>query len=152
MDKRIALAFAPSTIRKRPVSRPVPRHNVLDRVLASGNTIEEAVFHALTEIVERDAWSIAKYNRNYGEPVAIEVTPENRFLIDIVRKFEEAGLEIIARDITSDVGIPVVAAFSKDLRHGDTLPSEGFGAQAEYLAVAATSARFSSRVDAVIVD
>ena len=99
--------------------------------LASGNTIEEAVFHALTEIVERDAWSIAKYNRNYGEPVAIEGTPENRFLIDIVRKFEEAGLEIIARDITSDVGIPVVAAFSKDLRHGDTLPIEGFGAHTD---------------------
>jgi ribosomal protein S12 methylthiotransferase accessory factor len=99
--------------------------------LASGNTIEEAVFHALTEIVERDAWSIAKYNRNYGEPVAIEVTPENLFLIDIVRKFEEAGLEIIARDITSDVGIPVVAAFSKDLRHGDTLPIEGFGAHTD---------------------
>ena len=99
--------------------------------LASGNTIEEAVFHALTEIVERDAWSIAKYNRDYGEPVAIEVTPENRFLIDIVRKFEEAGLEIIARDITSDVGIPVVAAFSKDLRHGDTLPIEGFGAHTD---------------------
>lgn len=99
--------------------------------LASGNTLEEAVFHALTEIVERDAWSIAKYNRDYGEPVLIEEAPENRFLLDIARKFEEAGIEIIARDITSDVGIPVVAAFSKDLRHGDTLPVEGFGAHTD---------------------
>jgi len=99
--------------------------------LASGNTIEEAVFHALTEIVERDAWSIAKYNRDYGEAVLIEDIPENRFLIDIVRKFEQAGLEIVARDITSDIGIPVVAAFSKDLRHGDTLPIEGFGAHTD---------------------
>ena len=99
--------------------------------LASGNTIEEAVFHALTEIVERDAWSIAKYNRDYGEPVLIDDKPENRFLLDIASKFEQAGLEIIARDITSDIGIPVVAAFSKDLRHGDTLPIEGFGAHTD---------------------
>lgn len=99
--------------------------------LASGNTLEEALFHALTEIIERDAWSIAKYNRDYGEPVVIDETPENRFLLDVARKFEDAGIEIIARDITSDVGIPVVAAFSKDLRHGDTLPVEGFGAHTD---------------------
>ena len=99
--------------------------------LASGNTLEEAVFHALTEIVERDAWSIAKYNRDYGEPVVIDDRPENRFLLDIASKFEQAGLEIIARDITSDIGIPVVAAFSKDLRGGDTLPVEGFGAHTD---------------------
>ena len=99
--------------------------------LASGNTIEEAVFHALTEIVERDAWSIAKYNRNYGDPVIIEGKPENGFLIDIVRKFEQAGIEIVARDITSDIGIPTVAAFSKDMCHGDTMPIEGFGAHTD---------------------
>lgn len=99
--------------------------------LASGNTIEEAVFHALTEIVERDAWSIAKYNRDYGEPIVVEDRPENRFLLEIAGRFEQAGLEIVARDITSDIGIPVVAAFSKDLRHGDTLPVEGFGAHTD---------------------
>jgi len=99
--------------------------------LASGNTIEEALFHALTEIVERDAWSIAKYNRDYGDPVFIENKPENNFLLDISRKFEEAGLDIVARDITSDIGIPSVAAFSRDLSHGDTLPIEGFGAHTD---------------------
>jgi putative methanogenesis marker protein 1 len=99
--------------------------------LASGNTIEEAVFHALTEIVERDAWSIAKYNRDYGDPVFIEDKPENVFLLDIARKFEEAGLDIVARDITSDIGIPAVAAFSRDLSYGDTLPIEGFGAHTD---------------------
>ncbi len=99
--------------------------------LASGNSIEEAVFHALTEIVERDAWSIAKYNYDYGDAVLIENRPENRFLLEIAGKFKEAGLEIIARDITSDIGIPVVAAFSKDLRYGDTLPIEGFGAHTD---------------------
>ena len=73
-------------------------------------------------------WSIAKCNHDYGDPVFIEDKPEYRFLIDIARKFEEAGLDIVARDITSDIGIPAVAAFSRDLSHGDTLPIEGFGA------------------------
>jgi len=99
--------------------------------LASGNTIEEAVFHALTEIVERDAWSIAKYNRHYGDPVFIENKPDQQFLIDIARKFEEAGIDIVARDITSDIGIPAVAAFCKDMQHGDTLPIEGFGSHTD---------------------
>jgi putative methanogenesis marker protein 1 len=99
--------------------------------LASGNSIEEAIFHGLTEIVERDAWSIAKFTRDYGDPVIIEDKPENRYLIDIVRKFEQAGLDIIARDITSDIGIPVVVAFSKDVRQGDTLPIEGFGSHTD---------------------
>jgi len=99
--------------------------------LASGNSIEEAVFHALTEVIERDAWSIAKYNYDYGDAVLIENSPGNGFLLDIVRRYEDAGLEIIARDITSDIGIPAVAAFSKDMRHGDTLPVEGFGAHTD---------------------
>ena len=34
--------------------------------LASGNVIEEAIFHGLMEVVERDAVSIAEINRNPG--------------------------------------------------------------------------------------
>ena len=41
--------------------------------LASGNVIEEAVFHGITEVVERDAWSIYEAFR---QP-KIEVNCEN---------------------------------------------------------------------------
>jgi putative methanogenesis marker protein 1 len=95
--------------------------------LAAGNTLEEAVFHAMTEVIERDAWSIAKYNHLDGDALYIEDAPENRFLLDIVEKFEQAEIHVVARDITSDIGVPVIAAFSKDLLHEDMVAIDGFG-------------------------
>jgi len=95
--------------------------------LAAGNTMEEAVFHAMTEVIERDAWSIAKYNRLDGDALYIEGVPENSFLLDIVRKFEQAEIHVVAKDITSDIGVPVIAAFSRDLLHEDMMPIDGFG-------------------------
>jgi ribosomal protein S12 methylthiotransferase accessory factor len=96
--------------------------------IASGNTLEEAVFHALMEVIERDAWSIAKFSGDPRDAVAIEDRPENRFLLDIVEKFNRAEIEIIAKDITSDIGIPVIAAFSQDLKQESMIPIDGFGA------------------------
>ncbi|PKL58254.1 MAG: methanogenesis marker 1 protein, partial [Methanomicrobiales archaeon HGW-Methanomicrobiales-5] len=56
------------------VFHPVPpRHRGVFRTntngLASGNTIEEAVFHALSEVIERDAWSLVETTRNTGPAV-----------------------------------------------------------------------------------
>ena len=34
--------------------------------LASGNTIEEAVFHGLAEVIERDAWALVEASRRMG--------------------------------------------------------------------------------------
>ena len=95
--------------------------------LAAGNTMEEAVFHAMTEVIERDAWSIAKYNRLDGDALYIEDAPENSFLLDIVGKFDQAEIHVVARDITSDIGVPVIAAFSRDLLHEDMTTIDGFG-------------------------
>jgi putative methanogenesis marker protein 1 len=96
--------------------------------LASGNTIEEAVVHGLAEVIERDAWSIARYKRDYSDALFIEDEPENQFIINIFEKFEHAGIEIVAKDITSDIGVPVVAAFSRDLSYPTVKPIDGFGA------------------------
>jgi len=95
--------------------------------IASGSTMEEAVCHALMEVIERDAWSIAKFSGNACDAVAIEDRPDNQFLLDIVDKFNRADIEITAKDITSDIGIPVIAAFSQDLAE-DMIPIDGFGA------------------------
>jgi putative methanogenesis marker protein 1 len=96
--------------------------------LASGNTLEEAVVHGLAEVIERDAWSIARYTRNYSDALCIEDEPGNRFIIDVFEKFENADIEIVAKDITSDIGVPVVASFSRDLVHPSMQPIDGFGA------------------------
>jgi len=96
--------------------------------IAAGNTMEEAVIHGLAEVIERDAWSIAQYTLDFTDALFIGDRPENQFIIDIFRKLESAEIEIVAKDITSDIGVPVIAAFSRDLVHRRMLPIDGFGA------------------------
>ena len=96
--------------------------------IAAGNTMEEAVIHGLAEVIERDAWSIAQYSRQFHDAIFIENVPENEFIIGVFERFEKAGIEIVAKDLTTDVGMPVVAAFSRDLVHLTMEPIDGFGA------------------------
>ncbi|MGZ3595930.1 MAG: YcaO-like family protein, partial [Syntrophales bacterium] len=96
--------------------------------IAAGNTMEEAVVHGLAELIERDAWSIARYEGNYSDALFIEDEPANQFIINIFEKFADADIEIVAKDITSDIGVPVIAAFSGDLVHPTMIPVDGFGA------------------------
>jgi ribosomal protein S12 methylthiotransferase accessory factor len=96
--------------------------------IAAGNTMEEAVVHGLAEVIERDAWSIARYERNYSDAMLIEDEPVNQFIINIFERFENANIEIVAKDITSDIGVPVIAAFSRDLVYPTMRPIDGFGA------------------------
>lgn len=95
--------------------------------IAAGNAMEEAVIHGLAEVIERDAWSLTKYKNHFSDALFLEDTPANSFIIDIAGKFEQADIEIVAKDITSDIGIPVVAAFSRDLVHETMVPIDGFG-------------------------
>ncbi len=99
--------------------------------IAAGNTMEEAVIHGLAEIVERDAWSIAQYTHRFHDAIFIEESEENRFIIGIFDKFEKAGIEVVAKDLTTDVGMPVVAAFSRDLAYPTMAPIDGFGAHVD---------------------
>ncbi len=96
--------------------------------IAAGNTMEEAVIHGLAEVIERDAWSIAQYSRQFHDAIFIENVPENEFIIGVFERFEKANIEIVAKDLTTDVGMPVVAAFSRDLVHLTMVPIDGFGA------------------------
>jgi len=96
--------------------------------IAAGNTMEEAVVHGLAELIERDAWSIARYEGNFSDALFIEDEPANQFIINIFDKFEQADIEIVAKDITSDIGVPVIAAFSRDLVYPAMKPVDGFGA------------------------
>ncbi|HPL63235.1 MAG TPA: YcaO-like family protein [Syntrophales bacterium] len=96
--------------------------------IAAGNTYEEAVIHGLAELIERDAWSLALYARTFNDSLFIEDDPENGFIIEAAGKFDSAGIEIVAKDLTSDTGVPVIGAFSRDLIHRNMAPISGFGA------------------------
>jgi putative methanogenesis marker protein 1 len=80
--------------------------------LASGNTIEEAIFHALAEVIERDAWSLVEATRDSGPEV---VNIEDPLINEMQKKFTDAQVGVIIRDITSDIGIPTMAAVADDV-------------------------------------
>ncbi|ADO69170.1 conserved uncharacterized protein [Stigmatella aurantiaca DW4/3-1] len=76
--------------------------------LASGNHWLEAVCHGLCEVVERDAVTLWFLNGAEGRArsqLALE-TVADPGCRQVLARFEEAGLEVAAWDVTSDVGIP----------------------------------------------
>jgi len=93
--------------------------------LASGNEMEEAIFHGLAEVIERDAWALVEAARNTGPLVGGVGDGLAGSLLD---KFAAAQVAVYLRDITSDIGIPTCAAVSDDLKLRDpTLLTTGMG-------------------------
>jgi ribosomal protein S12 methylthiotransferase accessory factor len=106
--------------------------------LASGNTREEAICHALCELIERDAWTLTELLAHYLPEAGRQTeTPGSRAsgnsnedgweddvelypVVDLsaaalpirrlLNKFHRAGLYPTVKDITSDLGVPVVFA------------------------------------------
>jgi len=84
--------------------------------LASGNVLEEAILHALCEVIERDAWSICEFNRR----VVADLDPDdNDLVMDLLGRFQNAGMRIHLKDMTSDVGIPTIGASCDDYETQD---------------------------------
>lgn len=130
--------------------------------LAAGNSIEEAVCQALCEWVERDAWTLAEL-ACYWHPRAmlefatgrdpvtdfvdsgdrcpcIDLTGIGEPVEGLLRRFRRAGLDPMVRNITSDLGIPVVlAAVAEDEVPGFPQAHMGVGAHPD-LRVAASRA------------
>lgn len=81
--------------------------------LASGNRIEEAVYHGITEVVERDAWSIFEAKKEPKSEVDCEEI-ENPLIKDMLDKFSKAGVDVKLLDLTADIDITTIAAVSDD--------------------------------------
>lgn len=79
--------------------------------LAAGNVREEAILHALLELLERDAMSIAEQRRNMGERVAVDREGPARALLD---QFSAAGVDIHLWHLEGRTRIPVIAAAADD--------------------------------------
>lgn len=104
--------------------------------LASGNCYDEAVCHALCELVERDAWTLADMHSRWiprarreamlGRELGafdvddldvcprIDLTDADPLICDLAERYYRAGLAPVVRDITSDFGIPSVLACVAD--------------------------------------
>jgi ribosomal protein S12 methylthiotransferase accessory factor YcaO len=129
--------------------------------LASGNVMEEAVCHALCEVIERDAMSLAELRASAIpfhilrtivhslNAAAFPVSPilADKFVDDpsifpdvdiseidfgpvknLVQKFKQAGISLMVKDITSDIGIPTFNASSVEwVSHDYGYLAEGHG-------------------------
>ncbi len=82
--------------------------------LASGNSIEEAIFHGLMEVVERDSWSLFEAFRDNKKFVDCSST-SNTYIQDLLGKFDDANVSIKLLDLTSENRIPTIGAVSEDL-------------------------------------
>lgn len=79
--------------------------------LASGNVIEEAILHAIFEVIERDALSDAENARSLGKKIIIDRDGPAKELLEI---FESNGVKIHLWLIDGKTGVPTVAAGGDD--------------------------------------
>lgn len=85
--------------------------------IASGNMIEEAILHAMFEVIERDAWSIAEsFNATKAD---IIIDDEDSVPGRLLKQFRDNGVEIHLKDLTSDVGVTTIGASSDDVATKD---------------------------------
>lgn len=92
--------------------------------LASGNHLLEAVEHAISEIVERDAttlWGLQSRETQQATRVDLR-TVDDPACRSVLEKFDRAGVDVAVWDMTSDVGMPTFSCQITD-RHGDDLRS-----------------------------
>ncbi|MFB7742122.1 TOMM precursor leader peptide-binding protein [Streptomyces sp. NPDC056132] len=77
---------------------------------AAGTSLEDAVVHGCLELVERDAVALWWYNRTRQPGVVLD--PRDPWLARTRAGLKGMGRSVWALDLTSDLGIPVVAAVS----------------------------------------
>jgi ribosomal protein S12 methylthiotransferase accessory factor len=94
---------------------------------AAGNSREEAVLQGLLELVERDALSIWWYNRIRRSAIALDGI-DDPSVRRLVSRYERQGRTVWALDLTTDLGIPVVAAGSRRIAGAPEAILLGFGA------------------------
>lgn len=124
--------------------------------LASGNTEDEAIFHALCELIERDAttlWSMLPVNQRAGTVFAARDLHDPAVNV-LAAQIEAAGLKLCLLDQSSDLGVPVVMALigpSSSSYAGYLDVAAGYGAHpvAARAALRAITEAAQSRITAI---
>lgn len=112
--------------------------------LAAGGTLEEAVWHGLTELLERDAYWITMRTRHSFPEISADlvknVEPE------LLREISEAGLKVVLKDISLDWPIRIVHATLID--ESNRIPgfSHGVGSHVNWAYAAVKAVRESIQV------
>lgn len=122
--------------------------------LASGNNKTEAILHGLLERIERDAltlWEVTPARNRYRRRIAVDTASHP--LSELIRRIEEANMQIAVFDITSEIGIPVACALlgpqqldASHLRRVDVTLGAGAGLSLEAAAIRAVTEAAQSRM------
>jgi ribosomal protein S12 methylthiotransferase accessory factor len=123
--------------------------------LASGNTADEALFHALCELVERDGttlWSLLSHEQAMQTSIAAHDFGDDA-IDHLACVIDDAGLRLSLFDQTTDLGIPVImAVIGPDAADADELEmAAGYGAHpvASRAALRAITEAAQSRVTSI---
>jgi thioglycine synthase len=130
-DSTIEWVWGYSLSRERPVLVPAnlvffpyepssPAKNICwsdSNGLASGNCLEEAILHALLEVVERDAIYIMEFNRLRMPDLSIDALEANR-IEELLAKLKAAGIKLSIKIISNDVPIPAIGVFLEGAHEG----------------------------------
>ncbi|MBP2030140.1 ribosomal protein S12 methylthiotransferase accessory factor [Methanohalophilus levihalophilus] len=85
--------------------------------LAAGNVMEEALLHGILEVIERDALSMAEFNRNPGKE--LQLSGEDGVNYELLSKFREAGVDVKLWVVTHDSPITTVVVATDDIELRD---------------------------------
>jgi ribosomal protein S12 methylthiotransferase accessory factor len=124
--------------------------------LASGNTAAEATFHAVCELIERDAntlWSLRRPDERRArclDPASFE----DDLVDDLVARFERAGLAIRLFDQTTDLGVPTIFCVTAPadgivVKHFDVAAGAGTHPNAARAALRAITEAAQTRVTSI---
>lgn len=97
--------------------------------IASGNNLEEAIFHGITEVIERDALSSVELKKDAGK--RIEIGEADGLLFELKERFESAGAMPHFWYIPSDTGFTTVALALDDASKRATLLVYGAGTHSD---------------------
>lgn len=108
--------YIPSNAVFHPYNNEKVKHIFLSNTngLASGNSLEEAIFHGMMEVVERDSWSLFEAFKDKKREINCD-NSTNDYIQSLINKFREANVSIKLIDLTSDNNIPTIGAVSEDL-------------------------------------
>jgi ribosomal protein S12 methylthiotransferase accessory factor len=94
---------------------------------AAGSSPEDAVMQGLLELVERDAVALWWYNRTRQPGVDLDSFGD-RWIGETRERYRDIGRELWVLDVTSDLGVPVMAAVSRRTDKSAEDIMLGFGA------------------------
>ncbi|MFD0854184.1 YcaO-like family protein, partial [Actinomadura adrarensis] len=94
---------------------------------AAGSTLDDAIVRGFLELVERDGVALWWYNRTRRPAVRLDELGD-AWATELVEHFHAMNREIWVLDLTTDLGVPVMAAVSRRTGEGPQDIMLGFGA------------------------